>query len=170
MSKATKDFARGYFCAVATLLREAAVVTMQVRDLFDAGGDPTLADEIDQLLFRESGLMPKPITAEQASVLRHTNENGRYVTADPAVLAMTEAGLLFDYGKQALAAGDHYLGLTRDGRAALAAWTRLQPKPKAKRRSSEMFLEWARYCDACRRIPFRQYYREIWPYRTHQIT
>lgn len=53
------DFARGYFCAVAVLLRDCGVVTTQVRDLFNMGGDAEkLADDLDKKLFFEHGLLP----------------------------------------------------------------------------------------------------------------
>lgn len=52
------DFSRGYYCAVAVLLREWGDVNTDVRSLFSQGGDPTKADLCDQELFREHGLMP----------------------------------------------------------------------------------------------------------------
>lgn len=58
MRQRTKDFARGYFCAVAALLREEGAVTTRVRDLFNQGGDAELADECDKELFTEYGLLP----------------------------------------------------------------------------------------------------------------
>ncbi|KGG87678.1 hypothetical protein P245_19700 [Comamonas thiooxydans] len=51
------DFSRGYFCAVATLLRMEGGANTDVRDLFRCGGNPELADEEDKQLFREHGLM-----------------------------------------------------------------------------------------------------------------
>jgi len=51
------DFARGYFCATAVMLREWGNANADVRSLFGQGGDPTKADESDQELFREHGLM-----------------------------------------------------------------------------------------------------------------
>lgn len=51
-------FAVGYFCAVATLIRMEGAVTTEARELFRCGGDPTRADDYDQKLFREVGLMP----------------------------------------------------------------------------------------------------------------
>jgi spermidine synthase len=52
------DFERGYYCAVATLLREEGVATTQVESIFSQGGDPDKADQIDKDLFREHGLLP----------------------------------------------------------------------------------------------------------------
>lgn len=57
MKQINKDFARGYFCAVAVLLREEGCVTPQVRRLFRQGGDARLADEADCELFTEYGLL-----------------------------------------------------------------------------------------------------------------
>lgn len=59
MRQRNNDFARGYFCAVAALLREEGAVTTQVRDLFNQGGDAeNLADECDKELFTEYELLP----------------------------------------------------------------------------------------------------------------
>lgn len=49
---------RGYFCAVAALIRQNGVVTTDALELFKAGGDATKADECDQEIFRKTGLMP----------------------------------------------------------------------------------------------------------------
>ncbi len=57
--KAAHQWTRGYFCAVATLLREEEAVTTAVRSLFTAGGDATHADPEDVALFRQYGLMAK---------------------------------------------------------------------------------------------------------------
>ena len=56
-AQAQNDFSRGYFCAVATLLRMEGRANTDVRDLFRCGGKPELADEEDKQLFREHGLM-----------------------------------------------------------------------------------------------------------------
>lgn len=53
----SESFKRGYFCAVAVLLREEGCVSAEVRNLFDQGGDPKYADTIDQDLFKEHGLI-----------------------------------------------------------------------------------------------------------------
>ena len=53
-----RDFARGYFCAVAALLRETGNVSTDVESLFRQGGEPWKADQCDIELFREHGLMP----------------------------------------------------------------------------------------------------------------
>lgn len=49
---------RGYYCAVAVLLRETGTVDTNVKSLFEQGGRPELADDEDQELFRNHGLMP----------------------------------------------------------------------------------------------------------------
>lgn len=51
------DFARGYFCAVAILLREKGAADTYVRSLFNQGGIPSLASPEDIELFRAHGLM-----------------------------------------------------------------------------------------------------------------
>ena len=107
------------------------------------------------------------ITNKQADVLQHTSRTGRYVTSDPLVLEMAKEGLLYDHGPQQLAAGDHYLVTTPKGRAALVEWEKAQPpppKPKRRRRS-EAFEYWQNYVDACERISFRDFLRDIFPYR-----
>lgn len=56
-----RNWCQGYYCAVATLIREAGCVETSVRDLFKHGGDPELADSEDLELFREHGLLrPNP--------------------------------------------------------------------------------------------------------------
>jgi hypothetical protein len=50
------DWVRGYYCAVAVLLREEGGVTQLVRSLFRQGGNVALADKQDRELFREHGL------------------------------------------------------------------------------------------------------------------
>ena len=53
-----REWSRGYYCAVAVLLRESGTVTPDVRSLFDAGGGHEHADAEDMGLFREHGLVP----------------------------------------------------------------------------------------------------------------
>jgi len=58
IDKVTKDaWTRGYFCAVAVLLREEGHVTPQVRSLFNQGRVPHEADASDLALFVEHGLI-----------------------------------------------------------------------------------------------------------------
>jgi hypothetical protein len=109
------------------------------------------------------------ITDKEADVLSHASSNGRYVTGDKAVLAMAETGLLYDHGAQRLAGGDHYLVMTPRGREALNEWRAAQPKLKPTRRRSEQFQAWRSYCEACRRIPFSEFLKEIWPNRNHYV-
>lgn len=52
-----REWIRGYYCAVAVLLRESGAVTPDVQSLFDAGGGQEYADAEDIALFREYGLM-----------------------------------------------------------------------------------------------------------------
>ncbi|WP_454727905.1 MULTISPECIES: hypothetical protein [Cupriavidus] len=59
LGDAEHHWARGYFCAVAVLLREEEAVTTTVRSLFTGGGDSRHADPEDQALFRQYGLMAK---------------------------------------------------------------------------------------------------------------
>lgn len=64
---ATKDdFARGYFCAVAVLLRETGCPDTHIRSLFSQGGDAAKADAEDVELFTQHGLL----TQKPASTLQ----------------------------------------------------------------------------------------------------
>lgn len=56
----TRDFARGYFCAVATLIKMNGIKAVEpdAKELFKGGGDPSFADTVDQTVFIEAGLMP----------------------------------------------------------------------------------------------------------------
>lgn len=107
------------------------------------------------------------ITPFEYEVLRHASDNGRYITGDKAVLAMADKGLLFDYGPQALAAGDHYLTTSMKGRAAINEYRASLPKPLPikQRRCSEAFAAWRRYCDACGRVGFPEFLKKVWPHR-----
>jgi len=58
----SNDFERGYYCAVAALLREEGNVTTSVRSLFGSGGNPLNADQTDIDLFRKHGLLPSSYT------------------------------------------------------------------------------------------------------------
>lgn len=52
----TRAFARGYYAAVAVLLREEGCVTSSVMSLYRQGGGAEFADEADTELFRAHGL------------------------------------------------------------------------------------------------------------------
>jgi len=52
----TKDWERGYFCAIAMYLKERGTVDAIGRDLYHAGGDPSNADREDLDVFIECGL------------------------------------------------------------------------------------------------------------------
>lgn len=52
------DFERGYFHAVATLLREAGTVTPAIHSLFSGSERPESADPEDVAVFEQHGLMP----------------------------------------------------------------------------------------------------------------
>ncbi len=51
-----RDWLRGYYCAVAVLLREAGTVTAEIRSLYEQGGDATQADPHDLEVFAAHGL------------------------------------------------------------------------------------------------------------------
>ena len=53
----SRGFKRGYFCAVAVLLREEGAATTAVKSLFSQCGSPLDADAEDIALFKEYGLM-----------------------------------------------------------------------------------------------------------------
>lgn len=54
----TRAWARGYYAAVAVLLREEGCVTSSVMSLYRQGGGAEFADEADTELFRAHGLTP----------------------------------------------------------------------------------------------------------------
>lgn len=53
---ASSAWLRGYFCAVAALLRSEGAATSAVRELFRSGGDWRLADPDDIAMFEQHGL------------------------------------------------------------------------------------------------------------------
>lgn len=55
-TKQNHDFERGYFCAVATLLREGYV--QQAHLIFHQSSNPEYADACDIEVFRLHGLLP----------------------------------------------------------------------------------------------------------------
>lgn len=57
LPNADLDWTRGYYSAVAALLRKEGSVTTTVRSLFEKGGDARKADSDDVALFREHGLL-----------------------------------------------------------------------------------------------------------------
>lgn len=53
----TTDWARGYFCAVAQMIRIEGKTSTTTEELFKAGGDSVFADPEDRTIFREHGLI-----------------------------------------------------------------------------------------------------------------
>lgn len=107
------------------------------------------------------------MTQHQLSVLKHVSYTGRYITDEASVFAMAEAGLLHDHGGIGFwPAGTRGFTLSSKGRKALrqhyAELCRF-PQPKPKRKPSRAFLAWRDYVDACGRISFREFWKEIWP-------
>lgn len=98
----------------------------------------------------------------EALVLVHTAETGRYVTSEVRVLTLAARGLLCDHGAQQLAAGDHYLTLTRAGRQALAEWRAAQPRPPRKRRASRAWEAWRTHVELGCDLSFSQFLRTFW--------
>lgn len=56
MTKPSHDFERGFYCAVAALLREGA--EQQARSIFPQGGNPMHADACDIEVFQQHGFLP----------------------------------------------------------------------------------------------------------------
>lgn len=54
-------FTRGYFCAVACLIKENGLVTTDASSLFVQGGDCADADPEDLEVFREHGLLTRTL-------------------------------------------------------------------------------------------------------------
>jgi len=58
IDKIAKDsFSRGYFCAVAVLLKETGCASAEVQSLFRQGGSPLEAAAEDLALFAKHGLI-----------------------------------------------------------------------------------------------------------------
>ncbi len=69
VSRRRSEWARGYFCAVALLLREEGGVTTSVRSLYAQGGDPAYAEDEDFALFAKNGLTEMLIEERDAEQL-----------------------------------------------------------------------------------------------------
>lgn len=54
--RSKRQWLRGYYCAVAVLLRETGCVTAEIRNLYEQGGDASQADPHDTELFAHHGL------------------------------------------------------------------------------------------------------------------
>ena len=54
----SREWARGYYCAVAVLLREEGQATTAVQSLYNQGGGCAFADAEDIALFEQHGLTP----------------------------------------------------------------------------------------------------------------
>lgn len=90
------------------------------------------------------------ITKEEFEILAHTSRTGRYVSDHRgALVTLTDAGFLRDYGPQRLADGDHYYETTPSGRAALAEWKAAQPKPPAVQKRTQQRRERYRRFRSC---------------------
>lgn len=108
------------------------------------------------------------ITDYEADILRHTRNNGRFVTDDRRVIEMSERGMLLDFGPWSVAGGMHFLKITKKGRAALNEWESAQPKPKVKkRRVSRQFRAWRDYESANGRLGFSKFLKQVWPECKH---
>ena len=57
-SASSREWSRGFFCALAKLIDIHGTTTPDMECLFSGGGDPQYADEIDQAVFKRHGLMP----------------------------------------------------------------------------------------------------------------
>ena len=57
-SASSREWSRGFFCALAKLIDMHGTTTPDMECLFSGGGDPQYADEIDQAVFKRHGLMP----------------------------------------------------------------------------------------------------------------
>ena len=51
------DFNRGYFCAIAALIKIEGLVSTAAKELFNAGENPERADDDDFEIFVEHGLL-----------------------------------------------------------------------------------------------------------------
>lgn len=110
------------------------------------------------------------ITNQEADILSHTSNNGRYVTGEKLVFEMAARGLLHDHGGTGFwPKGTRGFTLSAAGRTALSEWRAVQPlpiKPKRKRQSPA-FEGWRAYCEAFGRVPFDYFWKEIWPNRRY---
>ena len=101
--------------------------------------------------------MKHQLTNEEADILAHTSNTGRYVGEGHALMALAGRGLLRDHGPQRLAGGAHYLTTTMAGREALSEWRAAQPKPQKVKRPSKQFQAWRDYCEAYGSIKFADF-------------
>lgn len=101
--------------------------------------------------------MKDQLTNEEADILIHTSNTGRYVGEGHALMALAKRGLLRDHGPQRLAGGAHYLTTTMAGREALSEWRAAQPKLPKVKRPSKQFQAWRDYCEAFGRIKFTDF-------------
>ena len=58
------DFNRGYFCAIAKLIKIEGLVSAAAKELFSAGENPARADDDDFEVFVEHGLLCRKAKAQ----------------------------------------------------------------------------------------------------------
>lgn len=80
---------------------------------------------------------------EQIEILLHTSRSSRFVS-DPTtdLIELSDAGLLYDHGPQAIAGGMHCYVTTMKGRKALNSWHATQQKPKPPTRAQRRYSDW----------------------------
>lgn len=58
VTKAMREWSRGYYCAVAKMIEMEGLVEPSAQELFHSGGGAEDADPQDQEIFKKHGLMP----------------------------------------------------------------------------------------------------------------
>lgn len=105
--------------------------------------------------------MQTTLTREEAEILAHTSNTGRYVGEGHTLMALAKRGLLHDHGPQQLAGGLHYLTMRSAGREALSEWRAAQPKPPRAKRRSRQFRAWQSYREANGRLSFPDFLKRL---------
>ena len=67
------DFNRGYFCAIAKLVKIEGLVSAAAKELFNAGENPASADDDDFEIFVEHGLLFRKTEAIMDAILEADN-------------------------------------------------------------------------------------------------
>lgn len=105
--------------------------------------------------------MKYTLTNEEADILAHTSNTGRYVGEGHALMTLAKRGLLYDHGPQKLAGGAHYLVISTKGSEALSEWRAAQPKPPKVKRPSKQFQAWRDHCEANGRLSFPDFLKRL---------
>ena len=94
LSPGRAEWARGYYCAVAVLLREQGHASAEVRSLYAQGGNAAAAHPDDAALFTAHGLTPnvRANRPAEAGGVRLARDSGEAAARQPYAACRSGSG------------------------------------------------------------------------------